>query len=219
MGCARSGDEPCFADEKPAHEVRITKGFWMGQTEVSVEAYKRFAGRTGKKMPEEPVESGRKLNAGWRSESLPMTMVSWHDAVAYCTWAGARLPTEAEWEYAARAGTVGARYGDLDAVAWYGSNSGGQPRGVAQKQANAFKLFDMLGSVWEWTADWYKDKYEGSGQEVDPQGPPGGEFRVLRGGSWDVFASDVRASSRVRDRPTVRNYSNGFRCVGEIPVP
>jgi len=209
MGCASSGDEPCSKDEKPAHDVRITKGFWMGQTEVTVEAYKRFAGNTGKTMP----------RLTFSENAQPMTEVSWHDAVEYCSWAGLRLPTEAEWEYAARAGTSGARYASLDSIAWSDSNSGGQARGVARKQANAFKLYDMLGNVWEWTADWFKDKYESSAQETDPQGPPGGEFRVLRGGSWGSNASGVRASFRYGDQPSYRLDYVGFRCVGETLIP
>lgn len=244
MGCASAGDEPCRDSEKPAREVRITKGFWMGQTEVTVEAYKRFARVAGKQMPAEPVFQDRKLNPNWSLETLPITMVDWNDARGYCEWAGLRLPTEAEWEYAARAGTSGSIYAALDDVAWYANNSGdsrvdadeiiskdagnylkrfgangNRPRPVGQKAANAFKLYDMLGNVWEWTADWYKDRYESENPERDPQGAPGGEFRVLRGGSWGNKASDVRASNRIRNRPAVRNYGSGFRCTGEIPVP
>ncbi len=245
MGCASSDDGPCDADEKPAHDVRITKGFWMGQTEVTTEAYKRFVNATGGSMPDkEPESVGRKLNPNWSGDSLPMTMVTWHNARDYCQWAGMGLPTEAEWEYAARAGTTGAHYADLDQVAWYGNNSGdkiidtqniwtsdqrnyakrigengNRPRPVGQKKANAFKLYDMLGNVWEWTADWYKDKYNSDSLEVDPDGPPGGESRVLRGGSWVINPAYVRASNRNGYLPTNRNSDFGFRCRGEIRVP
>ena len=243
MGCASAADGPCDADEKPAHEVKITKGFWMGQTEVTVDAYKRFAGATSRAMPAEPTFLEKKLNAGWNSEQLPMTMVSWADAKEYCEWAGLRLPTEAEWEYAARAGTSGAHYASLDDIAWYGNNSGdrvidtadilakdssnygkrimengNRPHAVGQKKANGFKIYDLLGNVWEWTADWYKT-YEGDSLEVDPTGPPGGESRVLRGGSWILIPSDVRASFRDRVLPTYRYSDVGFRCSGEIRVP
>ena len=105
MGCS-PGDSECDAGERPAHQVTITKGFWMGQTDVTVAAYKRFAAATGKQMPAEPNYSGRPLNPGWSDDAMPIVDVTWYEAQAYCGWAGGRLPTEAEWEYAARAGST-----------------------------------------------------------------------------------------------------------------
>jgi len=241
MGCS-PGDGQCVADEEPAHSVTQTKSFWMGQTEVTVGAYQRFAQATGRAMPPEPKFEGRSLNPGWKDELQPMTMVSWEDAAAYCSWAGGRLPTEAEWEYAARAGTAGPRYGELDAIAWYADNSGkaqidaqriweqeaatyverrrqnaNRPRGVGQKRPNGWGLYDMLGNVWEWVADWYGKDYYGASKSPDPQGPPGGEYRALRGGSWDGFAWVVRASVRFGSRPGVRGDRDfGFRCAREV---
>ena len=211
MGCS-PGDGDCGESEKPAHEVRISKGFWMGQTAVTVGAYKRFVVDTGRSMP--------KLWSGdWNNEPLPMTRVSWTDARDYADWAGLRLPTEAEWEYAARAGTTGARYGELDDIGWHTDNSGGKPREVAQKRPNEFKLYDMLGNVLEWTADWYSKKYESEGVAIDPKGPPDGEHRVLRGGSWIDRSTFVRSSFRDWNQPSYLYIYIGLRCAGEIRVP
>lgn len=243
MGCS-TGDGDCRPWENPAHDVRISKGFWIGQADVTVEAYKKYLRVVGKAMPDEPVISGKKLNPNWTFESAPMTMVNWTDSRDYCEWSGMRLPTEAEWEYAARAGTTGPRYGGLDEIAWWAGNSGvlpidaddiwknhnlnylervfengARPHGVASKRANAFKLYDMLGNVSQWTFDWYKTPYKSGNLDVDPQGPPGGKDRVARGGSWFYHSAYLRVSARSFIRPTVRAIYVGFRCAGEIRFP
>ena len=139
MGCS-AGDTECYGDEKPPHDVRITKGFWLGQTEVTVAAYRRYTrSAAGKEMPT--------LAEGWNGDTQPITSVSWTDARDYCLWAGLRLPTEAEWEYAARDGSTAKYYGSLNDIAWYDQNSGGKPHPVGKKQANAFQLSDMPQSV------------------------------------------------------------------------
>lgn len=241
MGCS-PGDSECDGDEKPAHPVTISNGFWMGQTEVTVGAYKRFSREAGKAMPEEPKFSSTALNPGWGNEQMPIVNVSWDDATAYCSWAGGRLPTEAEWEYAARAGSTAARYGPLDEIAWYADNSGrsridsarifkeDQTKFVdrigangntmheaGQKRPNAFKLFDMLGNVWEWASDWYGEKYYEGSPERDPPGATSSEFRVLRGGSWaDLVPWSERVSNRSGGRRFNRSASYGFRCWREV---
>jgi formylglycine-generating enzyme required for sulfatase activity len=213
MGCS-PGDSECSADEMPPHQVTITKGFWLGRTEVTVAAYKKFIGSTGAQIPEAPD-----FNASWKNQNLPITNVSWDDAKAFCGWAGGRLPTEAEWEYAARAGSKEELYGPLDEVAWYSGNSGTRAHEVGQKRANAFGLFDMLGNVWEWVNDWYDDKYYQHSPSQAPPGPASGQFHVLRGGSWALPHSLVRVSFRVGLYPASGNFSFGFRCGGEVFAP
>lgn len=244
MGCS-PGDNGCFDVEKPSHQVTITKGFWLGQTEVTVGAYKRFAASTGRQMPREPKYGRRPLNPGWRDEAMPIVDVRWGDAQAYCSWAGGRLPTEAEWEYAARAGSTGARYGDLDEIAWYADDSGRErldstriveeERGtyhrrfeengngmheVGQKRANGFGLYDMLGNVWEWVNDWYDENYYQNSPSRDPTGPASGwEWRVLRGGAWWDIPSNLRVSLRIKGDLEVSLFDIGFRCGGEVFAP
>jgi formylglycine-generating enzyme required for sulfatase activity len=241
MGCSPS-DRNCFDWEKPAHPVTLTKGFWMGQTEVTVGAYKKFSGATGAPLPFEPEH-----NTGWTKEKLPIVNVSWDQAQDYCHWIGGRLPTEAEWEYAARAGSVEPRYGPLDDVAWYADNSGRQqvdatkimqedsqnfrkrllgngdaPHDVGQKRPNAFGLYDMLGNVEEWVNDWYGWRYPENpenGPATDPTGSHRGETRVVRGGSWQALPWGVRLSFRNNFPQSFTLDSLGLRCVVEANLP
>ena len=215
MGCS-PGDSECYDEEKPSHSVTISRGFWMGQTEATVGAYKRFAQATGRTMP-----YGPSWDSTWTQDNLPMVMVTWDDARSYCTWAGGRLPTEAEWEYAARAGTQTQYYFGRDAAllgdyAWYYSNSGSVAHTVGQKKPNAWGLFDMLGNVWEWCQDW-TGSYP-SQPATDPQGPSSGIYRRLRGGAWYGDTGSSRVSVRYGNYPGGRYYSLsfGFRCVREV---
>ena len=215
MGCS-PGDRECYSDEgeKP-HTVQITKGFWLGQTEVTVGAYRRFADRTaGIAMPLAPT-----FNSGWSNAEQPIVRVTWQEAKTYCEdWAKGRMPTEAEWEYAARAGSTAARYGELGAIAWYRSNSGNKAQRVKQKGENAWRLYDMLGNVWEWVADWYKDDYYPtlSSPAIDPSGPTSGDYRVFRGGSRYSGPRNVRASNRYGNQPVSRKSYGGCRCAREV---
>ncbi|MCC6586290.1 MAG: SUMF1/EgtB/PvdO family nonheme iron enzyme [Bryobacterales bacterium] len=197
MGCS-PGDTECDSDEKPAHPVTITRGFWMGRTEVTEAAYNRSVGKPG------------------GSEQMAKVNVNWDEAKTYCEWAGLRLPTEAEWEYAARAGSSGARYGALSDVAWYDGNSGGKLHPVAGKRANPWGLYDMLGNALEWVQDWYDEGYYKGSPSADPSGPRMGKYRTLRGGSWLSFPRLTRASLRDRLAPGDRNLGIGFRCSGEF---
>ena len=202
------GEEGRFAAEVQ-HGVRISEGFWMGKYEVTQGEWEAVMGSN----PSYFESCGARC---------PVESVSWNDVQGFIAELNAResgkgnryrLPTEAEWEYAARAGTTGARHGVLGSIAWYEDNSGGRTHPVGQKRANAWGLHDMLGNVWEWTADWYGD-YP-SGLVTDPRGPSTGSDRVFRGGSW--FAWNVRSANRLYDSPGFRGYDDiagvGFRLV------
>ena len=236
MGCS-AGDGQCLNDEKPAHSVRITRAFWMGQVEVTVAAWKKFrSARGGPALPGKD-NFGRLLNETGSDDSMPAVALTWDEAREFCEWSGGRLPTEAEWEYAARAGSVAARYGVLDEIAWYGDNSGNSPvdttalwvsdrqhyaqrlyangnapRPVGRKQPNAWQLYDTLGNVWNWVADWYSDGYYQQGVAADPPGPPSGTLRVLRGGSWFFQPRSLRVSDRFKYAPGLRVFEFGCRC-------
>jgi formylglycine-generating enzyme required for sulfatase activity len=187
--------------------MTIAKGFWMGQTEVTVGAYKRFVAATGENMPPDS-----QWNPEWQENQRPIVNLTWDEAGAFCRWAGGRLPSETEWEYAARSGSEAQRYGQLDAVAWYIDNSGRKgPLAVAQKTANAWGLYDTLGNVWEWTTGLYPL----TGQNDGPNLPasPTGTFLAIRGGSWDDATRLVRISVRGRAEAPHRSNSIGARCV------
>ena len=185
MGCS-PGDTECYDNEGPPKpNTQIPNGFWLSQTEVTQAAWAKVHNRF------DP--------SNFKGDQLPVESVDWNQATAFCNAIGGRLPTEKEWEYAARAGTTGSRYDALDSVAWYYGNSEGRAHPVGAKLPNDFGLYDMLGNVWEWTSDNYDKK-----------------TKVLRGGSWHVYTGLTRASVRVWGEPTGRYDSIGFRCVGKF---
>jgi formylglycine-generating enzyme required for sulfatase activity len=206
LGCS-PGDTECYGDEKPAHPVRITKAFEMGRYEVTQAQWEAAMGTNPSRF---------------KRADRPVERVSWDDAQEFLKRLNARqdgyryrLPTEAEWEYAARAGSSEKNTGPLDAVAWYGGNSGGQTHPVGQKQANRWGLYDMQGNVWEWCQDRFDENYYQSSPGQDPQGPSSGPSRILRGGSWKHDAVIVRLSHRSAVRPDSRSGLFGLRCVRE----
>lgn len=247
MGCSESPkDEECANDEFPAHDVKITRDFWMGESEVTIGAYENFRA-TGVGALPHADDLGRKLNTAVGDPAVPAVGVTWVEASLYCAWAGGeglRLPTEAQWEYAARAGTTGKFYASpLDDIAWFGDNSGNRPidatkvresalnygqyvmrllengnvfHVVKQKRANAWGLYDMLGNVREWTADFYGLGYYTQSPAEDPTGPGQATDRVLRGGDWGNAPTDVRVSLRNGSVSTDRDNGIGFRCAGEL---
>ena len=189
------------------HEVRISEGFWMGKYEVTQGEWEAVLGAN----PSYFKDCGSRC---------PVDSVSWFDTEEFMQRLNGResgkgyryrLPTEAEWEYAARAGTTRARYGELGEIAWYDENSGDRTHPVGQKQANAWDLHDMLGNVSEWTGDW--GAMYPSGSVTDPQSPSTGWGRVYRGGSSSHGARDVRSAARIGGWPGRRAYHIGFRLV------
>ena len=247
MGCS-ADDQECQADESPAHDVTLA-AFWLGQTEVTIGAYEKYRAATNAAALSDKDSLGRKLNTAVGDPQVPAVAVTWQEARDYCAWAGGdglRLPTEAQWEYAARAGTNTKHYASpLSAIAWYGDNSGKpidsaklwadlkqdgtkyaerlftngnsfHPVAQTGKRANAWGLHDMLGNVWEWTNDWYDGDYDQSSPTEDPTGPESGTRRVLRGGSWYDNPADVRISDRNLVAPADRYSGLGFRCAGEF---
>ncbi len=186
-------------NEKPPHPTTLTKGFWMGKTEVTQAQWKSVMGSN---------PSSKK------GDDLPVENVSWNDCQAFCKDTGLQLPTEAQWEYACRAGSTGpyAGTGNLDEMGWHGGNGGWGAHPVGTKHPNAWGLSDMHGNVWEWCADAYGNYPAGAA--VDPQGPPAGLSRVLRGGSWNDHADACTSSARGCTGPSSENFRCGFRLVG-----
>jgi formylglycine-generating enzyme required for sulfatase activity len=197
-------------DEKPVHEV-IVPSFRLGKYSVTNEEYGKFLEETGAKEPE--YWGDRDFN----QPRQPVVGVSWHDAKAFAEWAGGRLPSEAEWEYACRAGTTTKYYsGDseegLNRVGWCWENSGEKLHAVGGREPNAFGLYDMHGNVWEWVADDWHGDYDGAPRDgnawVDD---PRGGARVVRGGSWHYNPVHCRSASRDFCGPVNRLNDLGFR--------
>jgi len=211
-----------YKNEKPVHKVSITQRFAIGRYEVTFAEYDKFVEATGREKPND---------RGWGRGNRPVINVSWHDAVAYTEWLSQqtgkkyRLPTEAEWEYAARGGT--------DTKYWWGNTAsheyanygvdrlwGGLAKGkdrwkytapVGSFAPNPFGIYDIAGNVWEWVQDWYDSDYYSSPPRSDPSGPAAGRLRVRRGGGWSNDASNCRAANRYASSPGVRINVLGFR--------
>jgi len=216
-------------DERPVHEVKIDN-FWISKYEVSINEWKEFCKITNKAMPNSPE---------WETTpNTPIVGVSWYDAIDYCNWLslkenltpcyqkngrevqwersanGYRLPTEAEWEFAARGGKLSKNSTfsgseDPNLIGWYSENSESSPHKSGTKQSNEIGIFDMSGNVWEWCWDWYSETYYRISPQNNPLGPTSGSTKVLRGGSW--LSNDMRVSLRVGYTPDVTPIDCGFR--------
>ena len=209
-----------YSDEGPQHKVEISKDFWMGVTPVTQAQWYALMGKNPSQF---------------KGDNRLVEQVSWEDSVRYIhalnrhlNGLDAHLPTEAQWEYACRAGTTKAFNNDedctreigldpaLDQLGWFDKNSAGQTHEVSGKRPNAWGLYDMHGNVWEWCFDWFGD-YD-SRSQTDPSGPDQGWNRVLRGGSWISDARYCRSAYRLRSEPDLRNDFRGFRlAAGHAP--
>jgi formylglycine-generating enzyme required for sulfatase activity len=196
-------------DDRPLHKVSIS-AFQLDKHEVTNAQYQVFVDKTHHATPYHWIDRHFAANAA----ELPIYNVDWDDAHAYCAWAGGRLPTEAEWEYAARGGKSGMDYpgGDqIDAkAARFNVQTGPGP--VAKFAPNGFGLFDMAGNVSEWTADWFDGSYYANSPEQDPKGPAMGDYKVIRGGAWSDSAKRVTVFFRNWVRPNQKTPNVGFRC-------
>lgn len=194
------------SDEKPIHSVTVDD-FYIGKYEVTQKEWKEIMGSNP---------------SYFKGDNLPVEQVSWDDIQEFLrklnakTGGNYRLPTEAEWEYAARGGASSRGYkyagsNDIDEVAWYSSNSGSKTHQVGTKQPNELGIYDMSGNVWEWCSDWYDSSYYSSSPSRNPKGPSSERYRVLRGGSWSSLQSYTRVAVRLSNSPGYRGSNYGFR--------
>jgi formylglycine-generating enzyme required for sulfatase activity len=235
------GSDAGDSDEKPIHRVRIAESFYMGRTEITVRQFQAFVEATGYKTEAEksnwaatyspagfPIFPGRGFS--WRqpgfqqSDDNPAVCISWNDAVEFCKWLSnetgeyCRLPSEAEWEYACRAGGEADSFKNIDEVGWYRDNAAGKTHPVGRKKPNLWGLYDMHGNAWEWCLDVWHSNYEGAPDDSSPwlsedYLPRVAIRRVLRGGAW--CRRDFKASGTFRYRGTedFKSVGTGFRIV------
>lgn len=207
MGCSM-GDNRCHANEKPVHTVKITKPFDLGRYEVTQAQWRAVMGTDPSRF---------------KGDARPVEQISWTDAQDFITRLNEngngqryRLPTEAEWEYAARAGTSDRGLANAEQLAWFLDNADHETHPVGQKQPNPWGLYDMQGNVLEWCMDWLENY--SSGAQSDPTGAAEGAKRVLRGGAFGLDSGILRISQRGGNMPNFRGSNNGFRVVREVRI-
>jgi formylglycine-generating enzyme required for sulfatase activity len=219
-------------DDEPAHKIHIDS-FYIDKYEVSNEEYKRFADETKRETPWHWPHG----NFTKGEERIPVTNVDWDDAGAYCKWAGKRLPSEAEWEKAARGGldrqmfpwgnegvrmrTVAAGQKPTPTGKHANTNYPAGPLPIGSYPPNGYGLFDMAGNVWEWTNDWYTRDYYSFSPRKNPHGPETGTYRVIRGGGWSDSVDEQTLMNNYRNYtyPNTKTFTIGFRCVKKAQVP
>jgi len=218
MGCSASQQWECYSSENPVHQVTLTNAFYMGRYEVTQAQWQAS-------MVSNPsqFQSASAYVPQAQVPQRPVERVSWNTIQGFLSQTGMRLPTEAEWEYAYRAGTTTAFHGYtgqlsgtnadslLGNIAWIDSNSNFQTRPVGGKLGNGFGLHDMSGNVFEWVKDWYGSNYYSTSPPVNPQGPSSGSNRVFRGGGWSGGSDFCRASFRGSSNPDTPSAVFGFR--------
>lgn len=215
-GAFEMGNDGGRQNEIPAHVVTL-KDFSMSDTEITVEQYRLFCNETLKSMPDAP-------SWGWK-ENHPIVKINWFDAKYYCVWLGekinkeVKLPTEAQWEYAARAArskkythSGGAK---MEKLGWCRIDAGDTTQPVKSKKPNRLGIYDMNGNVWEWCSDWYSDVYYSQGLSKNPENTNFGpkEYKVARGGSWDSEATTCTVYHRMAYKPASNYSDRGFRVV------
>jgi formylglycine-generating enzyme required for sulfatase activity len=217
MGCTSDQGSDCYNDEKPVHQVTLNN-FYIGKYEITQAQWETIMGTTIKQQRDKVYHNEALLSG--EGDNYPMYYVSWEDAQEFIKRLNAatgkkyRLPTEAEWEYAARGGNQSRGYkysgiNNIDEVAWYIDNSGRNTHPVGTKKANELGIYDMSGNVWEWCNDWY-GSYSSYAQ-TNPAGVSSSSYRVIRGGSWSSFAGDCRVANRSGASPGDRYGNLGFR--------
>jgi len=225
-GSFMMGSNSAYLDEKPIHRVKIDYDFYIGKYEVTFREYDKFCDATGRK---------KTSDEGWGRGEHPVINISWNDAKAYTKWLSKkegttyRLPTEAEWEYVARAGTTtkysfGNSSSSLGSYAWYRLNSydkGSSHKDygthkVGQKKSNPWGVYDMHGNVWEWCEDWYVDSYKNTPRDGTDNDSKSQNYKILRGGSWYLYSNNLRSANRFRFIPSDTGTFIGFRVVSVV---
>jgi formylglycine-generating enzyme required for sulfatase activity len=225
-GTFKMGSNDGYADEAPVHSVTLSD-FYIGKYEVTVAQYRQFCSATNHRFPGLPDDdwyAEHENAAQWQwNDTYPIVNISYFDAIAYCQWLSEltgehyTLPTEAQWEYAARGGNKSKNYkyagsNDIDEVAWYDETTRERgPRSVGRLKPNELGIYDMSGNAWEWCLD-YWGNYSAKAQK-DPTGPAQGGYKVIRGGSWYYVDDMAKLTSRDGPKPGKPNFNYGFRVV------